>query len=99
MRPTTIVAAPIGASSPPRRRMPRSSVPPPCIRWTTPCRSRGYRGKTIGDKAGSKHRIKVLGQSARGSEKDTIERTEIGAPNPRLLREAQGVRGSYILSR
>lgn len=43
--------------------------------------------------------IKVLlGQIAPGSEKDMIERTEIGALDPRLVGEAQGVRGSYILS-
>ena len=38
-----------------------------------------YMGKIIGEKTGGKYGVKVFGQSALGSEKDTIEQTKIGA--------------------
>jgi len=36
-------------------------------------------GKLINERTGGKHNIKVFGQSALGSEKDTIEQTKLGA--------------------
>ena len=38
-----------------------------------------FMGKIIGEKTGGKYGVKVFGQSALGSEKDTIEQTKIGA--------------------
>jgi tripartite ATP-independent transporter DctP family solute receptor len=38
-----------------------------------------YMGKLIGERTGGKHSVKVFGQSALGSEKDTIEQTKLGA--------------------
>ncbi|WP_341914453.1 TRAP transporter substrate-binding protein [Ferrovibrio terrae] len=38
-----------------------------------------YMGKLIGERTNGKHSVKVFGQSALGSEKDTIEQTKLGA--------------------
>lgn len=38
-----------------------------------------YIGKVIGEKTGGKYKVKVFGNSALGSEKDTIEQVKIGA--------------------
>lgn len=38
-----------------------------------------YMGKLINERTGGKHSVKVFGQSALGSEKDTIEQTKLGA--------------------
>lgn len=38
-----------------------------------------YMGKLISERTGGKHSVKVFGQSALGSEKDTIEQTKLGA--------------------
>lgn len=38
-----------------------------------------HMGKLIAERTGGKHTVKVFGQSALGSEKDTIEQTKLGA--------------------
>lgn len=38
-----------------------------------------YLGKVVGEKTGGKYKVKVFGNSALGSEKDTIEQVKIGA--------------------
>lgn len=38
-----------------------------------------YLGKLLGEATGGKHSVKVFGQSALGSEKDTVEQTKLGA--------------------
>src|SRR5215468_7072944 len=39
----------------------------------------GYMGKLVSERTGGRHSIKVYGNSALGSEKDTIEQVRIGA--------------------
>jgi len=62
----------------PQRPTPRNSARRTCTRSTIRPWSRRPDRKLISERTGGRHSIKVYGNSALGSEKDTIEQVRIG---------------------